>query len=211
MPGGLLQLVGTGAQNELVNGNPSMTHFRSVYRRHTNFAMEQIRLVMTASNLEFNTTTTRTFSCKVERIANLLHDCYLVLNLPDIWSPMQFTGTVPSGYDSRSNSMGYEFQWIRNIGYNLIDSVELTMNGQVIQRLSGEWMKMYSYLTHDANKRKIIDEMTGNVLELYDPANAYDRINQYPNAIAATTLPAAAPRTLIHVLIFRVIVFFIML
>jgi len=28
MPGGLLQLVGVGAQNELVNGNPSMTHFR---------------------------------------------------------------------------------------------------------------------------------------------------------------------------------------
>lgn len=40
MPGGLLQLVALGAQNELVNGSPSMTHFRAVYRRHTNFAME---------------------------------------------------------------------------------------------------------------------------------------------------------------------------
>jgi hypothetical protein len=199
MPGGLLQLVGTGAQNELVNGNPSMTHFRSVYRRHTNFAMEQVRLVMTSSNLEFNTTGTRTFSCKVERIANLLHDCYLVLNLPDVWSPLVAIDTdtysMPAGYDPRSNAIGYEFQWIHNLGYNLIDSVELTMNGQVIQRLTGEWMKMYSYLTHDANKRKIIDEMTGNVPEVYDPANAYDRINQYPNAIAVSTLPTAMPRT----------------
>jgi hypothetical protein len=197
MPGGLLQLVGTGAQNELVNGNPSMTHFRSVYRRHTNFAMEQIRLVMTASNLEFNVNSTRTFSCKVERIANLLHDCYLVLNIPDIWSPMKFTNsaTMPTGYDARSNSMGYEFQWIRNLGYNLIDSVEVTMNGQVIQRMTGEWMKMYSYLTHDANKRKIIDRMIGNVPEVYDPANAYDRVNQYPHAIAVSTLPTAAPQT----------------
>jgi len=197
MPGGLIQLVGTGAQNELVNGNPSMTHFRSVYRRHTNFAMEQIRLTMTASNLEFALSTTKTLSCKVERIANLLHDCYLVVTLPDIWSPMKYTNSapMPAGYDPRSNSMGYEFQWIKNIGYNLIDSVELTMNGQVIQRLTGEWMKMYSHLTHDANKRKIIDQMVGNVPELYDPANAYDRQNQYPNAIAASTLPTASPQT----------------
>jgi hypothetical protein len=197
MPGGLIQLVGTGAQNELVNGNPSMTHFRAVYRRHTNFAMEQVRLTMTASNLEFALSTTKTLSCKVERIANLIHDCYLVVNLPDIWSPLKYTGgliTAP-GYDPRSNSMGYEFQWIKNIGYNLIDSVELTMNGQVIQRMSGEWMKLYSYLTHDANKRLVIDQMVGNVPALYDPANAYDRQNQYPNAIAVSDLPAATPRT----------------
>lgn len=201
MPGGLIQLVGTGAQNELVNGNPSMTHFRSVYRRHTNFAMEQIRLTMTSSNLEFALSTTKTLSCKVERIANLLHDCYLVVTLPDIWSPLKYTGVVTAapGYDPRSNSMGYEFQWIKNLGYNLIDSVELTMNGQVIQRMTGEWMKMYSYLTHDANKRKVIDQMVGNVPELYDPANAFDRVNQYPNAIASvpatSTVPTASPQT----------------
>jgi hypothetical protein len=197
MPGGLIQLVGTGAQNELVNGSPSMTHFRAVYRRHTNFAMENVRLIMSASNLEFNTTTTKTLSCKVERIANLLHDCYLVVTLPDIWSPLKYTNTatMPSGYDPRSNAMAYEFQWIRNLGYNLIDSVELTMNGQVIQRFSGEWMKLYSYLTHDANKRLVIDQMVGNVPELYDPANAYDRQNQYPSAIAVSALPTASPQT----------------
>jgi len=196
MPGGLLQLIGTGAQNELVNGNPSMTHFRTVYRRHTNFAMEQIRLVFTASNLELNATQTKTLSCKVERIANLLHDCYVVLTLPDIWSPLKYTGSkaMPSGYDARSNSMGYEFQWIKNLGYNMIDHVELTMNGQVIQRMSGEWMKLYSYMTHDANKRAIIDQMIGNVPEVYDPANAYDRQNQYPHAIAVSALPSASPR-----------------
>lgn len=196
MPGGLLQLVGTGAQNELVNGNPSMTHFRSVYRRHTNFAMEQVRLTMTASNLEFATSTTKTLSCKVERIANLLHDCYLVVNLPDVWSPLKvISGDPPPGYNQNSSAVGYEFQWIRNIGYNLIDSVELTMNGQVIQRMSGEWMKLYSYLTHDANKREIIDQMVGNSVELYDPANAYDRMNQYPHSITVTDLPDAMPRT----------------
>ena len=185
MPGGLLQLVATGAQNELVNGSPSMTHFRAVYRRHTNFAMEQIRLSFTSSNLEFNTTTNRTLSCRIDRYTNLLHDCYLVLTLPDIWSPLKFLNgsSPPAGYNPRCNSIGYEFQWIHNIGYNLIDHIDLVMNGQVIQRLSGEWLKLYSYMTHTADKRAIVDQMTGNVVEMYDPANTYDRQGQYPHAV----------------------------
>ena len=192
-----MQLVGVGAQNELVNGNPSMTHFRSVYRRHTNFAMEQIRMPFTASNLEFSTTGTRTISCRIDRYAQLLHDSYLIITLPDIWSPLKFlnTAVAPTGYDARTNSIGYEFQWIPNIGYNLIDHVNLTMNGQVIQSLRGEWLKMYSYMTHDANKRKTVDQMVGNVPQIYDPAHAYDRDGQYPHAIAPTVLPTTAPQT----------------
>jgi hypothetical protein len=197
MPGGLIQLVGVGAQNELVNGNPSMTHFRAVYRRHTNFAMEQIRMPFSSSNLEFSITGPRTISCRVDRYAQLLHDCYLVLNLPDIWSPLKALGgsVAPAGYDVRNNSIGYEFRWIDNIGYNLIDHVDITMNGQAIQTFRGEWLKFYSYMTHDANKRAIVDEMVGNVPEVKDPAHAYDRLGQYPHAITPTALPTASPRT----------------
>ena len=199
MPGGLIQLVATGAQNELVNGSPSMTHFRAVYRRHTNFAMEQIRMPFTASNLEFSTTGTRTISCRIDRYAQLLNDCYLYITLPDIYSPLKYlNGSVPpSGYDPRTNSIGYEFQWISNIGYNLIDHIDITMNGQAVQTLTGEWLKLYSYMTHDAAKREVVDNMVGNVPQIYDPANAYDRKNQYPHAVTSTTLPGTAPNTMV--------------
>ena len=181
MPGGLLQLVATGAQNELVNGTPSMTHFRSVYRRHTNFALEQIRMPFTTSNLEFNVTQTRTISCRVDRYAQLLHDCYLVLTLPDIWSPLKtITSPPPTGYDLRSNAIGYEFQWIKNIGYNLIDHVDIVMNGQVIQRLRGEWLKLYSYMTHNTDKRAIVDQMREDEI----------RHGRHAQAAGAAPLPA---------------------
>ena len=201
MPGGLMQLVGVGAQNELVNGNPSMTHFRAVYRRHTNFAMESIRMTFSSSNLEFSTTGTRNLSCRIDRYAQLLHDTYLVLTLPDIWSPLKAVTTLPDGYGApgaiAGSAIGYEFQWIQNIGYNLIDHVDLVMNGQVIQTLRGEWLKLYSYLTHDRNKRLVVDQMIGNVPDLYDPANTYDRQGQYPHAIAVATPPSALPMTTI--------------
>ena len=38
--GGLLQLVATGKQDLFLTGNPQISFFKMVYRRHTNFATE---------------------------------------------------------------------------------------------------------------------------------------------------------------------------
>ena len=43
MTGGLMQLVAYGAQDTYLTGNPQITFFKIVYRRHTNFSMETIR------------------------------------------------------------------------------------------------------------------------------------------------------------------------
>ena len=40
MGGGLMQLVAYGAQDIYLTGNPQITFFKIVYRRHTNFSME---------------------------------------------------------------------------------------------------------------------------------------------------------------------------
>ena len=42
MGGGLMQLVAMGAQDVYLTGNPQITFFKVVYRRHTNFACEVI-------------------------------------------------------------------------------------------------------------------------------------------------------------------------
>ena len=43
MGGGLMQLVAYGAQDIYLTGNPQITFFKVVYRRHTNFSMESIK------------------------------------------------------------------------------------------------------------------------------------------------------------------------
>ena len=40
--GGLIQLVAVGAQDVYITGQPQITFFKSVYRRHTNFAIEPV-------------------------------------------------------------------------------------------------------------------------------------------------------------------------
>ena len=43
MGGGLLELVAHGVQDIYLIGNPQITFFKIVYKRHTNFSMESIR------------------------------------------------------------------------------------------------------------------------------------------------------------------------
>ena len=189
MTGGLLQLVGKGAQDVLFTGNPSFTHFRAMYKRHTEFAMEHFRLHFRSANLSLLPNGPLTLRTKVDRHAQLLHDCYLSVTIPPIYSPV-----VPS-----ANTTGYEFQWAKNLGYNMINHVSIMINGSEIVRHTGEWMKLYAALNFDKNKKDLADRLVGNIPEMYDPANAFDRINQYPHAISTTTglaAPSIAGRVL---------------
>jgi len=187
MPGGLMQLVNKGAQDQLVTGSPSFTHFRSVYKRHTEFAMEHFRLDFRGTNLDLSQVIPKTFRVKVDRNAQLVHDCYLHISLPDIFSPVSpVTPGLHRELASDAQAIGYEFQWIPNLGYNMINTISVLINGSAIVTHTGEWMKLYSYITHDANKRKIVNKMIGNVPELTDPANAFSRKNQYPHSIKSS-------------------------
>ena len=49
MGGGLMQLVAYGAQDVYLTGNPQITFFKVVYRRHTNFAVEAIEQTFNGS------------------------------------------------------------------------------------------------------------------------------------------------------------------
>ena len=50
MGGGLLQLSAYGSENDYLHGNPQITFFKTVYKRHTNFAMESIDVRLEGSD-----------------------------------------------------------------------------------------------------------------------------------------------------------------
>jgi hypothetical protein len=187
MPGGLMQLTGVGAQNVFVNGNPSMSYFNKMYKRSTNFAMEHFRLdVRNVTDTNLPQAGQKTFRFKVSRYADLLHDCYLCVNIPDIWSGLSIV-------DEFGNAKPFMFQWVRNLGYNIIEEASVLMNGTPIVTMTGEWMKLLTYLKQDKTKRDLLDKMVGNTPDLYDPANGPGRFNQYPNAIATASIQTPAP------------------
>jgi hypothetical protein len=152
--------------------------------------MEQFELVFKSKNLRLPVSGSLTLRAKVEQLAQLLNDCYIVMTLPNIYSSVVPVTTDHPNLNNESDAIGYEFNWIRNIGYNMINYVSIVINGQEIVRHTGEWMKLYADLNFDANKKAMVSQMVGNLPEIYDPANAYDRLNQYPHAISTTASPA---------------------
>ena len=87
MTGGLMNIVAYGNENLLFNGNPKKTYFKATYQKYTNFGMQRFRIDFEgAKNLSEKTNSMFTF--KIPRYADMLHDTYLVINLPNIYSPI---------------------------------------------------------------------------------------------------------------------------
>jgi len=134
MGGGLMQLVAYGAQDIYLTGNPQITYFKTVYRRHTNFSMESIEQVWCGDALCGRATST------ISRNGDLVYKLYL-----------QQTINVINTKESKNN---VSEQIIKNGGafvYNPthtgIELVEVEIGGQMIDRQSGKWMEVYSQLT----------------------------------------------------------------
>jgi hypothetical protein len=76
--------------------------------------------------------------------------------------------------------MDRTISWIKNIGSQIVKSVEINCGSFRIQKYSGEYIS--AMVERIAEKKDIFDKMTGNV-EINNPANAFGRVNTYPNAL----------------------------
>ena len=136
MGGGLMQLVAYGAQDIYLTGNPQITFFKVVYRRHTNFAVESIEQTFNGT-ADFGKRVTATIS----RNGDLIQQMYLEVVLPA----------------TAANNM-----WTYGIGNALVKQAEIEIGGQLIDRQYGDWMNIWSELTIPAGKRAGYDNMVGN-------------------------------------------------
>ena len=75
--GTLLQLVSYGSQDIYLTGNPQITFFKAVYKRHTNFTIESIEQVFT-NNIQSHCITN---SCIISKKGDLLYNMYLEIDL----------------------------------------------------------------------------------------------------------------------------------
>jgi hypothetical protein len=189
MPGGLLNLVSYGNQNIILNGNPSKTFFKCVYSKYTNFGLQKFRIDYEGLRNIRETETSR-FKFKIPRYGDLLMDTYLVINLPNIWSPILPPTTDNSSIKQTITDIWkpYEFKWIKDLGTQLIERVRFTVGNSTIQEFTGQYLKCMVERDFDNTKKDLYDRMTGNIPELNDPANAFKRNGNYPN-VYPTNIP----------------------
>ena len=151
MTGGLLQLKAYGSENIYLNSNPQISFFRSVFRRHTNFSMENFEINYVGTpNMTEDTNTTYTFNIK--RYADLLGPIFLVVQIPTIFSNSE-----------------QQFQWIKNIGSTIISSATLFIAGQRICYIEGETINNFYRLQKDYPTNINYNELIGHSPTFYDP------------------------------------------
>jgi hypothetical protein len=142
MGGGLLQLVAYGAQDVYLTGNPQITFFKVVYRRHTNFSIESI-----VQSFNGQVGNNKRVTCQISRNGDLVHKLYL---------------EVDGTFTTTSNQ-------IAKVGHQIINKVELEIGGQLIDRQYGDWMHIWNELTLPEGKKTGFEEMINNNSKLYIP------------------------------------------
>ncbi len=187
MPGGLLNIISEGNNNVILTGTPTKTFFNVTYSKYTNFGLQKFRLDYEGSR-DLRTTTVSTFKFKVKRYAELLMDTYLIINLPDIWSPI-----YPPCSHNNQQWAPYEYKWIRDLGTHIIREVVITCGTMTLQKYTGEYLAAMVERDFDSEKKKLFNEMTGNIPELYEPESTNNRSNCYPSAFFTENTSGAEP------------------
>ena len=138
MGGGLMQLVAYGAQDVYLTGNPQITFFKVVYRRHTNFSCECIELTFSGSP-GFGKTVTSTIS----RNGDLITKMYLKVVLPE-------------------KTVSGKYALCKNFGFAVIDNVTCEIGGTQVDKQYGDWMFIWNELAGDRHTQGGLDRMIGN-------------------------------------------------
>ena len=142
MAGGLMQLVAYGAQDVYLTGNPEVTFYQAKYKRHTNFAMENIE-----QTLNGNPGNSGRVSVTVARNGDLVGDMYVQLK------------TIASGGSA---------MWAAE---RSISSIELSIGGQRVDKQYQKWWRLYTELHLDEAKKATYGKMTsaGNAKTVFLP------------------------------------------
>ena len=152
MAGGLMQLVAYGAQDVYLTGQPKVTFFQAVYKRHTNFAMENIQQTVngTPSN-------SGRVSVTIARNGDLVGDMYIRLQ-PVVAAAAVLTST----------NTAIDLNWLAE---RSIASIELTIGGQRIDKHYQTWWRLYAELFLGESDKINYGKMTSAVVPVSDATN----------------------------------------
>ena len=163
MGGGLMQLVAYGAQDIYLTGNPQITFFKVVYRRHTNFSMESIEQTFNGTAKACSRV-----SCTISRNGDLIHKMYLRIahsaascvctadGIPSSSRGQAVGSPIPVIPDTKAGQDNDDFSVCAN---DLIDNVEIEIGGQKIDKHYGDWLNIWTQLTCPASKNAGVEEL----------------------------------------------------
>lgn len=184
--GGLLSLVAYGAQNVLLSGNPDMTFWYKSFRKYTHFSQENVAVALEGPNELFYSQPIQ-LRVKIQRIGDLLSDCYFTFRIPDIYS---------KHVNPNERTAQYQYQWVRYLGAALIQRAGFFVGGQKIQEVDGTYLLAKALLDFDNTTFEKWRVLVGDTPELTNPSEGVfaGGTNQtgYPSVFPNAAVPLGA-------------------
>ena len=156
MAGGVLQIVAYGVQDLYLTGDPQITFFKIIYRRHTNFAIESV-----VQNFSSPANFGETVSCTLGRAGDLVGKIFLYVQIP----PLPKFIDPYTGKEDEIKKMA----WVNNLGYALIMDITIEIGGKPIDKQYGEWLYLWSQVSNKQDHG--LNKMVGNIPEIYEFTN----------------------------------------
>jgi hypothetical protein len=120
---GRLRLATTGVQDQWLTGDPQFSYFLMNFRRHTKFAIDYVETQFDGTDLDFG----KTLHYRIPNDkGDVIRNMTLKVTLDD---------PSPGGDE-----------WCPSIISHLVESAELLIGGQTIQKISGEFIYMHQQL-----------------------------------------------------------------
>jgi len=152
---GLLELVAHGIQDIYLIGNPQITFFKTIYKRHTNFSMEAFQISYDAKPVWGKKTT-----FNITRYADLIYTMFIEIDIPQIFPTYTFDanwGGSPGDFNT-PNAVG-TISWVNNTGHASVLYYDLKIGGQLIDRQYSEWMEIWTQLSQSESKKAGLDKL----------------------------------------------------
>ena len=159
---GELQLMSSGPQEKFFTLDPDYSHFLESFKKHTNFSNEYVDL-----DPENEADFSSTVKFKIPQ------------NQGDLLKTLSLKVTLPS-----ITTSGVCYQ--ESAGHALIEHVDLIIGGKVIQRLTSDWLQIYSEHFVTQTKQIALEELIGKFPERTAHRRVSNRLIVARNALGNT-------------------------
>ena len=182
-----MNLVFTGTADQILIGEPKKSFWNYSYNQYCQFGKQHFRVDFDGQR-DLRLTEPSKFSFTMPRYADLISDLVVAVTLPNIWSPI-YQPCIQTGNKWAS----YDFRWIRDLGAQMLQEVEITCGNFTVAKYSGQYLTNMVKRDFQFDMRQKFNTMTGNVAELNNPASIYGRGYVYPSAFYTENQAGAEP------------------
>ena len=136
---GQVQLLASGPQERFFTLDPDYSHFVESFKKHSNFSSEYVDIKPENNDADFG---------KIVRFK-------IPQNQGDLLKTLSVKMTLPEIIVTATT------MYIESVAHALIEHVDLIIGGEVVQRLTSDYLQIYSEQNVTQTKQKALEKLVG--------------------------------------------------